>query len=246
MLAEPVQRNTAAAIGLAAQILHSADPDAVMGVFPSDHVVSKPAVYRTVVEAALKGAAAGKLMVVGIQPRWPETGYGYIEFPVGAEAGTPGSRSRAPLPREARAGQGRGDTWRPATSIGTPACSSGARTYCSEQLRQHLPKTATLLAALPPFGDARFRGRALPAGVPAVREHLHRLSPCWKKAAERRCRHRRAPISAGTTSEVGTPSTSCCRATAGNVRRARSVCLDSLNNFVDARGKMVALLGVET
>src|SRR5271166_6943840 len=46
ILAEPAQRNTAPAIGLAAQILHSIDPAAVMGVFPSDHVVGKPAAYR--------------------------------------------------------------------------------------------------------------------------------------------------------------------------------------------------------
>src|SRR5580704_15350378 len=65
VLAEPMQRNTAPAIGLAAHILRSVDPDAVMGVFPSDHVVSKPGAYRAVIKAALKGAAARKLMVVG-------------------------------------------------------------------------------------------------------------------------------------------------------------------------------------
>ncbi len=43
ILAEPAQRNTAPAIGLAAHILQSIDPDAVMGVFPSDHVIAKPA-----------------------------------------------------------------------------------------------------------------------------------------------------------------------------------------------------------
>src|SRR5579885_1969974 len=87
ILAEPAQRNTAPAIGLAAHILHSIDPKAVMGVFPSDHVVSKPGTYRKVVTAAFRGAKAGKLMTVGIQPRWPETGYGYIEFPRGTTAG---------------------------------------------------------------------------------------------------------------------------------------------------------------
>src|SRR4051794_13180012 len=86
ILAEPAQRNTAPAIGLAAHILHSVDPEAVMGVFPADHVVAKPAPYRSVLKAAFRGAAAGKLMVVGIRPRWAETGYGYIEFP----SGTPG------------------------------------------------------------------------------------------------------------------------------------------------------------
>src|ERR1035438_8670838 len=106
VLAEPVQRNTAPAIGLAAHILaepaqpnpppaiglpphtlHAADPDAVMGVSPADHVIAKPSVYRAVLRAGLKGAAAGHLMVVGIQPRWPETGYGYIEFPRGTAPG---------------------------------------------------------------------------------------------------------------------------------------------------------------
>src|ERR1043166_2625387 len=75
VLAEPAQRNTAPAIGLAAHILHSVDRDAVMGGFPADHVVGKPVVYRGVLKAALKGAGSGNLMVVGIQPRWPETGY---------------------------------------------------------------------------------------------------------------------------------------------------------------------------
>ena len=42
ILAEPAQRNTAPPIGLAAHILQSLDPDAVMGVFPADHVIAKP------------------------------------------------------------------------------------------------------------------------------------------------------------------------------------------------------------
>src|ERR1035441_2288557 len=62
VLAEPAAPNTAPAIGLAAQILQSQDPDAVMGVFPADHVVGKDAAYRAVLRAALKGAAAGNLM----------------------------------------------------------------------------------------------------------------------------------------------------------------------------------------
>src|SRR3974390_2499600 len=56
VLAEPAQRNTAPAIGLAAQILHGIDPEAVMGVFPADHVVAKPAAYRAVLRSALKSA----------------------------------------------------------------------------------------------------------------------------------------------------------------------------------------------
>ena len=54
--------------------------------------IGKPGAYRTVVKAAFKGAAQGKMMVVGIQPRWPETGYGYVEFPTRL-------RRRGELPR---------------------------------------------------------------------------------------------------------------------------------------------------
>src|SRR5579862_5861275 len=60
ILAEPAQRNTAPAIGLAAHILQSIDPEAVMGVFPSDHMISKPAKYLSFVRPAFKAAAAGK------------------------------------------------------------------------------------------------------------------------------------------------------------------------------------------
>src|SRR5271168_955542 len=81
ILAEPAQRNTAPAIGLAAHILQSIDRNAVMGVFPSDHVIAKPARYLRFVRPALRAAADGKIVVLGIQARWPETGYGYIEFP---------------------------------------------------------------------------------------------------------------------------------------------------------------------
>src|ERR1700722_17474867 len=85
ILSEPAQRNTAPAIGLAAHILHSIDPDAVMGVFPSDQVIGRPRDYLRLVKPALKAAAEGKIVVLGIQPRWPETGYGYIEFAKGVK-----------------------------------------------------------------------------------------------------------------------------------------------------------------
>src|SRR5579864_4669191 len=56
ILAEPAQRNTAPAIGLAAHILQSIDPQAVMGVFPADHVIAKPAEYLRFVRPAFKAA----------------------------------------------------------------------------------------------------------------------------------------------------------------------------------------------
>src|SRR5438270_6682121 len=85
IIAEPAQRNTAPAIGLAAQILQSMDPKAVMGVFPADHVIGRPRDYVRLIKPAFRAAAGGSIVVLGIQPRWPETGYGYIEFPAGCK-----------------------------------------------------------------------------------------------------------------------------------------------------------------
>ena len=82
VLAEPVGRNTAAAIGLAAiHLLREAGPDALMAVLPADHFIAQPARYRRIVRAALEVATRpGALVVLGIPPTRPETGYGYIEL----------------------------------------------------------------------------------------------------------------------------------------------------------------------
>ena len=84
IVAEPVGRNTAAAIGLAAaHLLHEGlgpENDALMAVLPADHYIAKPAAYLKIVRAALHVAhAAGSLVVLGVPPTRPETGYGYIE-----------------------------------------------------------------------------------------------------------------------------------------------------------------------
>ncbi len=60
ILAEPAQRNTAPAIGLAAKILHSQDPDAIMGVFPADHVIGKARRLSNRDESRAQGSGAGQ------------------------------------------------------------------------------------------------------------------------------------------------------------------------------------------
>jgi mannose-1-phosphate guanylyltransferase len=81
ILAEPVGRNTAAAIGLAAVHLLREHGDALMAVLPSDSYVADAARYRRLVRAALDLARVpGHMVVLGIPPTRPETGYGYIEL----------------------------------------------------------------------------------------------------------------------------------------------------------------------
>jgi mannose-1-phosphate guanylyltransferase len=80
ILAEPVGRNTAAAIGVAAVHLARKHGDALMVVLPSDAWVRDAERYRRLVRAALELARRpGNLVVLGIPPTRPETGYGYIE-----------------------------------------------------------------------------------------------------------------------------------------------------------------------
>ena len=80
IIAEPVGRNTAPAIGLAAFLLHRQDPAAVLGLFPSDHVIGDEKAYREVIQRGLEIAISGpNIVVLGIRPTRPETGYGYIE-----------------------------------------------------------------------------------------------------------------------------------------------------------------------
>lgn len=80
IVVEPEPRNTAPAIGLAAFILERLDPDSIIGMFPADHVIADEKKFREVVRHAVEAAAQGEnIVVMGIQPTRPETGYGYIE-----------------------------------------------------------------------------------------------------------------------------------------------------------------------
>jgi mannose-1-phosphate guanylyltransferase len=87
ILSEPAARNTAPACALTAFLLAKTDPTIVLGVFPSDHVVGNIKRFAEVIEAGIKVAAAGEnIVVLGVPPTRPETGYGYIEQGAEVEA----------------------------------------------------------------------------------------------------------------------------------------------------------------
>ena len=79
LVAEPVGRNTAVAIALAAQIIAEKDNDAILGIFPADHVITDEESFLQVLNQANEVAAKGHLVTLGINPTRPETGYGYIK-----------------------------------------------------------------------------------------------------------------------------------------------------------------------
>ena len=81
VLIEPKGLNTAVAIGLAAiQARHVSRGDALLAVLPADHYIAQPQKYREIVSAALEMAREpGRMVVLGIPPTRPETGFGYVE-----------------------------------------------------------------------------------------------------------------------------------------------------------------------
>ena len=91
---EPVARNTAPAIAAAAAMVADFDPEGIILVLPSDHVIRNPAAFREAVQIAAAAAAAGALTTFGILPEHPETGFGYIRRGE-ALAHTPGASAVA-------------------------------------------------------------------------------------------------------------------------------------------------------
>lgn len=80
ILLEPTAKNTAPAIALAALKALDIDPQAIIAVFPADHVIHDQAAFNQALDSAAQAAAAGdELITFGIVPTHPETGYGYIE-----------------------------------------------------------------------------------------------------------------------------------------------------------------------
>jgi mannose-1-phosphate guanylyltransferase len=80
VLAEPVGRNTAACIGLAAMHIRLIDQDEPIIVLPSDHFIGKPDEFAALLRSAGQAARRGSIVTIGATPTRPETGYGYIEL----------------------------------------------------------------------------------------------------------------------------------------------------------------------
>jgi len=161
---EPVARNTAPACGLAAFLIEKQNPDAVLGVFPSDHVIADEPRFLRALQKGIALAAEGDSMVVlGIEPTRAETGYGYIE------TGDFTSDDAALHVRRfiEKPNQNRAEEF---VAAGNYYWNSGiflwsARTLANA-VREHLPETAPLL-----------EGIAAAYGTPQFEEVFHSLYP---------------------------------------------------------------------
>jgi mannose-1-phosphate guanylyltransferase len=249
VLAEPVGRNTAAAIGLAAvHLLRESGPDALMAVLPADHFIGQPARYRRVVRAALATAdRPGALVVLGIPPTRPETGYGYIE-----------SADRAPRVRGAQVFTVRRFTEKPSLARARQYVASRRYLWNAGMffwrvstllggLERHLPKThAELLRLAETIGTSRYN-----AMLRRMYPRLENISIDYALLEPASRDPRRNPVFALPASvgwsDIGSWAAVyelLVRAPKENVSAGRSVTLDATGNFLWSPNKLVAALGV--
>ena len=249
IVSEPAGRNTAPAIGLAAFLLLRHDPDAVLGLFPSDHVIAEPEEYRATLRRGIEIAAAGEnIVVLGIRPTRPETGYGYIEARAPGDQGSLRVRRFTEKPDLATARQ--------FLEAGNYFWNSGMFLWRADTLanalREHLPKTALLLEKIAAaYGTRKFADtfRKLYPKCENISIDYAVLEPRSAKG-EAQSRIFCLPSDFGWNdlgSWTALHEHHTAKAKPGAVSPASasgSFALNANNNYVHVPGKFVALVGV--
>ena len=241
IVAEPARRNTAPAIGLAAALLFRKDPDAAMGVFPADHHYEDDSAYLALAARALDAASSDRLIVLGIKPRWPETGYGYIEFPRGTKPGTTALqpvvrfREKPDMP-----------TARAFLSAGRFYWNSGQFFWKAsallEEMRRFLPETWSVLDWIASGASAGLRRRL-----------SEKYGACDCISIDHAILERSKRISGFAAPDIGWTDLGSWAALhallpkdrQGNCSHGEATFVRSKGNLVDAPRKHVALLGVD-
>ena len=240
IVAEPAARNTAPTLGLAAHEILGRDPDGVMVILPSDHLIAKPAAFRQVLRAAVEWAAtAGRSALVGLNPAWAHTGFGYIR-------------------RGSLAGQVRGQKIYQVASFEEKPDAQRAAEYVASgdyfwNGGMFIWRASTLVKNLerlePEMADGL--ARIAKAGGAASTKTFNRIYPTLKKVsidyavAEKVSDAYVLPADFGW-SDVGSWSevyTARPKDAEGNARPKRSFCLDSQGNLISAN-RFVAAVGV--
>jgi mannose-1-phosphate guanylyltransferase len=163
LVAEPVGRNTAAAIGLAAAILAERDPDAVLVVLPADQHVTDRTAFAQILSAGLAAAERDDVIAtIGITPTRPETGFGYVEI-----EGTATSGSVVPVLRFVE----KPDRARAEAYVASGRFLWNAGIFCATarrllaELDRHLPATAAAVRAI---AKDRSAAAALYPSLPSI------------------------------------------------------------------------------
>jgi mannose-1-phosphate guanylyltransferase len=250
IICEPAARNTAPAAGLAAFLIERTAPDAVLGVFPADHVITDEPTYRATIEQGIALAAQGEnIVVIGIKPVRPETGYGYIETGDTLPHGVMRVRRFTEKPNRERAEE--------FVRAGNYFWNSGiflwtARTLANA-IREHLSETAPLLQQIADaYGTPQFQQvfRELYPACENISIDYAVLEPRSTKG-EHHSNLYCLPAEFGWN-DLGSwdalyeHQLAQGAAKEGNVTEATGVlALEARNNYVYAPKKFVALVGVD-
>ncbi|MGC8787018.1 MAG: mannose-1-phosphate guanylyltransferase [Anaerolineae bacterium] len=239
---EPVGRGTAPCIGLMALLIHKREPDAIMISLHADHVVEDEEQFRHVLQAAVQAAQDNHLVTVGIQPAYPETGYGYIErgAPLGRTAGQDVYRVERFTEKPDL------ETARSFVQSGHFFWNSGIFIWkvstILDEIRHLLPELYMQLMEIEPALDTPLQAKAIERIWPAVRAISIDVG-----IMERARDVVVIPADFGW-SDVGCWSSMANLLPAdsdGNVVQGEHVILDCRDTFVYSSGRLVAVLGLD-
>ena len=235
---EPYPRGNAAAIGLAMAALHAFDPEAIVAVLPSDHVVTKTSAFRNVLLSATAAAEAGWLVTLGITPESADTGFGYIEAGERLDVGGP-----VPVHKVTRfIEKPKKDAAEKLVADGGHFWNAGMFVWRVDKIleayREHLPKTAAALDALADaIGSPRYE-----SVLAEVWEETDRTTIDYG-IAERAKNMAVVPADIGWQ-DVGNWSRLADIAAGRPVAAEDHIEADSTGNYVYAPGKTVVTIGV--
>jgi mannose-1-phosphate guanylyltransferase len=249
VLVEPVGRNTAAAIALAAMhVRHAAKGDALLAVLPADHYIAQPERYRAIVRAALDAAKQNQNMIVlGIPPTRPETGFGYIE-----RTGTRLDSQQLPIFPVRRF------TEKPALEAAKEYVASGNYHWNAgmffwrvstflENLRRYLPKTHAALESMAEHIGKRSYERKLRAIYPALENisvDYAILEPATQQHGEPRVFVIPANVGWSDIGSWAAVYELSANQAGENVFSGKGVSIDANGNLLWSPSKFVAAIGV--
>lgn len=245
VIGEPVRRDTAAAVALAAAVVKARDPEGVFCILTADHVMGDLDLFRDTLRSGLEVAANNDVLVtIGITPSHPSTAFGYVEtgdsFDGGVDTAIPFHRvARFVEKPDRETAEGYLETGRFWWNSGMFVWSASA---VASSFAAHRPELATFIDELVPSVDTDGFAKALADGF----EPLEKISidyALMEKAdnivmAEGRF----SWDDVGSWPEVANhlPSDD-----AGNVTRGEVSVLDAANNIVLSDGRLTAIIGVE-
>jgi mannose-1-phosphate guanylyltransferase len=241
IVAEPAVRNTAPTLGVAAHEIARRDPQGLMVVLPSDHVIARPAAFRRALRAACELASTeGRSVVLGLKPTRPETGFGYVRL--GARVGRVAGNDVFRVDRF---------TEKPRLAVARRYLASGRYLWNGGMF---IWRVSTLLNNFQRFQPrmARQLARISAAGGVQSRSSFRRLFPRLEKISIDYALMEKISGIFAVAADIGWSDVGSWavvydlarRDREGNVRPGRSLSLDSRGNLVVShRGKFVVTVG---